>query len=80
MYSSVKFLSPITTGGLPTPGPLEAAVGDPLTGPAGVAGAAVFVVELLFDELPHAASATASTTARTVARALLCFTSTSSFG
>src|SRR5436305_6323653 len=48
MYCSVKFLSPIVTGGLPTPGPDDALVEVPeLDLPAE-----------LDDELPQAASAT----------------------
>src|ERR1700722_3962415 len=76
MYSSVKFLSPITTAGLPTPGPVLAAwAGPPLVDVLGVAGVdAVLDVALdaaaldavlleLDDELPHAASTLASATA-----------------
>jgi hypothetical protein len=71
MYSSVKFLSPIVTGGLPTPGPLAAALGDAWVGAVVVPAAAFVVVEVeleeLFDELPHAASDAASRIAATVA-------------
>ena len=42
MYSSVKFLSPTVTGGLPTPGPLDAGVGVPTVAPVVVAGVVVF--------------------------------------
>jgi hypothetical protein len=60
MYSSVKFLSPITTAGLPAPGPLPAGAAPPVVDE--VAG--VLAVELAdevelvleLDELPHAAS------------------------
>src|SRR5947209_5461260 len=63
MNSSVKFLSPIVTGGLPAPGPLEA---------AGVLDVAAGVLELeLFFELPHAASATTKITVRTLPSARL---------
>ena len=59
MYSSVKFLSPIMTGGLPTPGPVAAAVGLPLVARRRRVEVALLVdvLELeLDDELPHAAS------------------------
>jgi hypothetical protein len=54
MYSSEKFLSPIVTAGLPTPGPLVAGL---ITA---IVAVVVLVLELLDDELlelPHAASA-----------------------
>ena len=54
MYSSVKFLSPIVTAGLPTPGPVAAAGG--LVRGGAVIAPPVFEPEL-DDELPHAASA-----------------------
>src|SRR5947209_20598725 len=49
MYSSAKFLSPRVTGGLPTPGPLVAAVA--------LLAELAELLELLelFEELPHAA-------------------------
>src|SRR5947209_5131912 len=56
MYSSVKFLSPIVTAGLPAPGPLAGAA-PPLVDVVGVVEA---VVVVFLDELPHAASATAA--------------------
>src|SRR6267378_2361156 len=54
MFSSEKFLSPIVSAGLPTPGPLAAG--------AGVAVVALALLELLEDDLlpPHAASPTTS--------------------
>jgi hypothetical protein len=65
MFSSVKFLSPIVTPGLPTPGPVAAAgaVVDALELVAGV-----LALELLEDDLllPHAASAIASATSANV--------------
>ncbi|MGI8428164.1 MAG: hypothetical protein ACR2OB_02425 [Solirubrobacteraceae bacterium] len=68
----MKFLSPIVTGGLPTPGPLLAAGVD--AAGAGVlavtVGLALLVVELL-DELPHAASARASATITILAGVVL---------
>src|SRR2546423_8513418 len=67
MYSSVKFLSPIVTGGLPTPGPVGAGAGLawPMVAVAGVVDFGL-VPEL---ELPHAASATAAATATAAASA-----------
>src|SRR5437660_12173708 len=63
MYSSVKFLSPIVTGGLPTPGPLPA---------AGVELAPVDAVLLEdFLELPQAASVTVLASRRTMTFNLL---------
>src|ERR1700735_2722244 len=68
MYSSAKFLSPSTTGGLPTPGPLVAGVAVPPVVEVGAAAAVLLaaelvvldvVVELELDE-PHAASPAAS--------------------
>src|SRR5580704_2424515 len=68
MYSSGKFLSPITTAGLPTPGPLVAGVSVPPVVEVGAAAAELLaaevvvldvVVELELDE-PHAASPAAS--------------------
>src|SRR5579884_2526152 len=58
MYSSVKFLSPIVTGGLPAPGLDELEVEDPDE---------LDELDELDDELPHAASPSASTSAPTVA-------------
>jgi hypothetical protein len=60
MFSSVIFLSPIVTPGLPTPGPLAAAGGV-----AAVVTAGVLAVVLLDDLLllPHAASAAVLATA-----------------
>src|SRR5437764_15003419 len=72
MYSSVKFLSPIVTGGLPTPGPLAAAGGLPLPAAGVLALVLLLEVELeLEDELPHAAS-TAALRAATAAASTLC--------
>src|SRR5260370_8745066 len=56
MYCSVKFLSPMVTGGLPTPGPADALVDVPV--PAGVT-----LPPELDDLLPHAARATTNPTA-----------------
>src|ERR1700733_14437119 len=62
MFSSAKFLSPIVTAGLPTPGPLVAAAG---------AVAVVDVVELvLFEEdvlLPQAVSPTPAAISASIA-------------
>jgi hypothetical protein len=73
MYSSVKFLSPMVTGGFPTPGPLDAAGGDPWVGPDGVLAAEELLVDELelFEELPHAASAIVNVAVRTVPAAFL---------
>src|ERR1700690_1142332 len=49
MFSSAKFLSPIVTAGLPTPGPLLAA--GVLVALVGAAGGLAGVLELLADEL-----------------------------
>ncbi|MGI8411259.1 MAG: hypothetical protein ACR2LV_01390 [Solirubrobacteraceae bacterium] len=70
----MKFLSPTVTAGLPTPGPLLAA-GTDVAG-AGVLAAAVVLVVLVvvldeLDELPHAASITASATIAMLARPVL---------
>src|ERR1700730_16159947 len=69
MFSSVKFLSPIVTPGLPTPGPVAAtgAVVGVLELDAGVLE--LVVLELLEDELllSHAASATVSATSENLA-------------
>jgi hypothetical protein len=68
MYSSVKFLSPIVTGGLPAPGLADDVV-DVLAVVAGVevvAGvdAALVLVVCEFElELPQAASASVAATA-----------------
>src|SRR5205823_7996372 len=71
MNSSVKFLSPSVTGGLPVPGPLfvESAVVAIVEVLAG-AELVLLLLELL-DELPHAASSIGKATARTLASALL---------
>src|ERR1700689_1641132 len=66
MFSSAKFLSPIVTAGLPTPGPLDAVV---------AVLAVVAVVELLLDDvvllLPHAARPTLSADSATAASTLV---------
>jgi hypothetical protein len=70
MFSSVKFLSPIVTSGLPTPGPLAAA-GAVV---AVVAGwPALVALELLEEDLllPHAASASVSAPSANAAEPLL---------
>ncbi|GAC1436411.1 MAG: hypothetical protein NVSMB51_07820 [Solirubrobacteraceae bacterium] len=66
MFSSVKFLSPIVTAGLPLPGPAAA---DP-------AGALVLPdeVDLLLElELPQAARPTDSASATPIALNRICF-------
>src|SRR6202451_3113099 len=60
MFSSAKFLSPIVTAGLPTPGPLLAA-GVGLAAVVAAGALAVVLDELLLLLLPHAVSTTAST-------------------
>ncbi len=72
MFSSAKFLSPIVTAGLPTPGPLLALVAVAAVVVAGVA-AVVLVVLLVVDVLeePHAASTSASAPSASVAESPL---------
>src|SRR5450755_2402881 len=60
MYSSVKFLSPIVTAGLPTPGPLPAAAVEL----APVLVVAAVELEELEEELPQAARERAAANAR----------------
>src|SRR5215472_572892 len=68
MYSSVKFLSPIVTGGLPRPGPFAAAGGFAPTAATlaelvGVVAVGLAPVADPVEELPHAASTTVAATA-----------------
>src|ERR1700722_6800253 len=57
MFSSAKFLSPIVTAGLPTPGPLDAA-GVPVALVV-AAGVLAVVLDVLDELLPHAVNTTA---------------------
>src|SRR6478752_6893009 len=67
MFSSVKFLSPTRTAGLPEPGPLLTTRVVVLDVTAGVL--AVVAVELVEDDLllPHAASTSASAPSANIA-------------
>src|ERR1700683_4052567 len=68
MFSSAKFLSPIVTAGLPTPGPLDAAVAVL----AVVAGGGLLLLDhVVLLLLPHAARPTLSADSATAASTLV---------
>src|SRR5436305_6503918 len=69
MNSSEKFLSPMVTGGLPTPGPLAAAAGLAPVAVEDVGAAALLVGLELEDDLPQAASSAAVSVASATASA-----------